>query len=65
MGIYPTRKEIDDAGKLTPCSDGVVFEQYNMPGIKTDERGIATMEKIKQAWFKDTGGNILTIAEFG
>jgi len=44
---------------------GVVFEQYDMPGIKTDEREIATMETIKQAWFKDPGGNILTIAEFG
>lgn len=44
---------------------GVVFEQYDMPGLKTDERGIATMEGTKAAWFKDTEGNILTVAQFG
>jgi predicted enzyme related to lactoylglutathione lyase len=43
---------------------GVVFEQYDMPGLKTDERGIATMGSIRSAWFKDSEGNILSVAEF-
>ena len=43
---------------------GVVFEQYDLPGLKTDERGIATSGPVKSAWFKDTEGNILAISEF-
>jgi hypothetical protein len=42
-----------------------VFEQYDLPGLKTDERGIATMGSSKTAWFKDTEGNILAISQFG
>jgi predicted enzyme related to lactoylglutathione lyase len=44
---------------------GVVFEQYDLPGLKTDEHGIATIGPGKSAWFKDSEGNILSIAEFG
>ena len=44
---------------------GVVFEQYDLPNLKTDQRGIATLGPIKSAWFKDTEGNVLSIAEFG
>jgi predicted enzyme related to lactoylglutathione lyase len=43
--------------------NGVVFEQYDMPGLKTDERGIAEGGGAKSAWFKDTEGNILAITE--
>lgn len=43
---------------------GVVFEQYDLPGIKTDEQGIAVMEGVKGAWFKDTEGNILSVVQF-
>jgi hypothetical protein len=43
----------------------VVFEQYDLPGLKTDEHGIATIGPGKSAWFKDSEGNILSIAEFG
>ena len=41
---------------------GVKFEEYDMPemGIKT-VNGIATMDGMKGAWFKDTEGNILGI----
>ncbi len=42
---------------------GVVFEQYDMPGIKTDERGIAEIDDAKGAWFKDPDGNILAVFE--
>lgn len=44
---------------------GVVFEQYDMPGLKTDARGIATAGPWKGAWFKDSEGNILGIVQFG
>jgi catechol 2,3-dioxygenase-like lactoylglutathione lyase family enzyme len=39
---------------------GVVFEEYNMPKIKT-QNGIATQGSVKGAWFKDSEGNILCI----
>jgi hypothetical protein len=41
---------------------GVVFEEYDMPGI-TWKDGIATGGGAKTAWFKDTEGNILAIAQ--
>ena len=42
---------------------GVVFEQYDVPGLKTDERGIAESGPARSAWFKDTEGNILAVNE--
>jgi predicted enzyme related to lactoylglutathione lyase len=41
---------------------GVVFEEYDMPGLKT-KNGIATGGGAKTAWFKDTEGNILAISQ--
>jgi catechol 2,3-dioxygenase-like lactoylglutathione lyase family enzyme len=41
---------------------GVTFEEYDMPGLKT-ENGIADIGGMKAAWFKDPEGNILSIAE--
>ena len=43
---------------------GVKFEEYDLPkmGIKT-VNGIATMGDMKSAWFKDTEGNILSLAQ--
>ncbi|MBA2685827.1 MAG: VOC family protein [Gemmatimonadaceae bacterium] len=41
---------------------GVVFEEYDTPGYKT-VNGIATGGGVKSAWFKDTEGNILAIAQ--
>jgi hypothetical protein len=43
-------------------SRGVVFEEYDMPGIKT-VNGIASGGGAKTAWFKDTEGNILAISQ--
>jgi catechol 2,3-dioxygenase-like lactoylglutathione lyase family enzyme len=40
---------------------GVKFEDIDIPGLKTLD-GIATMDGYKGAWFKDTEGNILGIA---
>jgi predicted enzyme related to lactoylglutathione lyase len=43
-------------------SKGVVFEEYDMPGLKT-KNSIATGGGAKSAWFKDTEGNILAIVQ--
>ena len=41
---------------------GVVFEDYDIPGMKT-ENGVATMGDSKAAWFRDTEGNFLCISQ--
>ncbi|AMB40119.1 VOC family protein [Arthrobacter sp. TES] len=44
---------------------GVVFEDYDFPGLKT-ENGIATMpDGSAAAWFLDSEGNILSINQTG
>lgn len=40
---------------------GIVIEHYDMPSLKTDEKGIAEMEGERAAWFKDPEGNILSL----
>jgi hypothetical protein len=34
-----------------------------LPGLKTDERGIADLGGAKAAWFKDPDGNILNVEQ--
>ena len=41
---------------------GIVFEHYDLPGLKTDEKGICR-GKPNIAWFKDPAGNILSVLE--
>jgi catechol 2,3-dioxygenase-like lactoylglutathione lyase family enzyme len=41
---------------------GVVFEEYNAPGLKTVD-GIMTNGTNKAAWFKDPEGNIMAIIQ--
>jgi len=41
---------------------GVTFEEYDMPGLKT-VNGIAEIQGVKGAWFKDLDGNILSVGE--
>ena len=43
---------------------GVVFEEYDQPGLRTVD-GIATTPVGKAAWFKDSEGNVLTITQLG
>lgn len=43
-------------------SRGVVFEEYDLPSIKT-VNGIATGGGAKTAWFKDSEGNILAVSQ--
>jgi len=41
---------------------GITFEEYDLPGVKT-ENGIAEIDGVKGAWFKDSEGNILAVTE--
>jgi predicted enzyme related to lactoylglutathione lyase len=42
---------------------GVRFEQYDLPNLKTDEKGIMRGNGPTIAWFKDPAGNILSVIE--
>jgi catechol 2,3-dioxygenase-like lactoylglutathione lyase family enzyme len=43
---------------------GVRFERYDLPGLKTDDQGIARGGGGPLiAWFKDPAGNILSVLE--
>ncbi|MGH7687183.1 MAG: VOC family protein [Candidatus Dormibacteria bacterium] len=41
---------------------GVVFEEYDFPGLKTVD-GIAQTDTGQYAWFKDSEGNLLGIVQ--
>ena len=43
-------------------SRGLQFEEYDYPNLKTVE-GVADLGYAKAAWFKDSEGNLLGIAE--
>ena len=67
-----TRWEVADieAGVNTLRSRGVVFEEYDLPGLKT-VNGIAEIEgnypskgrAERAAWFKDSEGNLMGIGQ--
>ena len=42
--------------------NGVTFEEYDMPGLKT-ENGVAMLDGARGCWFKDSEGNILALGE--
>ena len=43
---------------------GVVFEDYDLPGLKT-ENGIATVGDVLAAWCRDPDGNIVAVESVG
>jgi catechol 2,3-dioxygenase-like lactoylglutathione lyase family enzyme len=43
--------------------NGVTFEQYDEEPLKTDEKGIATIDGSKIAFVEDPDGNILAVAQ--
>ena len=43
---------------------GVVFEEYDLPDMKT-ENGIATIGDVRAAWCRDPDGNILAVESVG
>jgi catechol 2,3-dioxygenase-like lactoylglutathione lyase family enzyme len=57
--------KVDDLVKTMDelLANGVAFEHYDMPGLKTDDKGIVEHEGMKACWFKDPDGNILGIVE--
>ena len=53
-----------DLGVDELTKGGVQFEHYDLPGIKTDEKGIRRGGNGPTvAWFKDPAGNILSVIE--
>ncbi|GAA1398624.1 glyoxalase/bleomycin resistance/dioxygenase family protein [Kitasatospora putterlickiae] len=51
-----------DAEMTALRGKGVVFEEYDMPGLTT-VNGVAEAEGMRAAWFKDSEGNILCLNE--
>jgi catechol 2,3-dioxygenase-like lactoylglutathione lyase family enzyme len=45
------------------ASNGVTFERYDDPVLKTNEKGIHEMADGRVAWFKDPDGNAFAIEE--
>jgi predicted enzyme related to lactoylglutathione lyase len=43
---------------------GVIFEDYDLPGLKTVEH-VCVLGSDRAAWFKDTEGNILCVHQSG
>ena len=58
MGIESDDVEADVAALK---KKGVVFEEYDTPELKT-VNSIASFGELKGAWFRDSEGNILSIA---
>jgi catechol 2,3-dioxygenase-like lactoylglutathione lyase family enzyme len=44
-------------------ANGVTFERYDDPALKTDERGIHELEDGRVAWFKDPDGNTFAVEQ--
>ena len=53
--------DVDDVEKTVDelSANGVSFEQYDTDPVKTNEKGIATVDDTAVAWFKDPDGNVL------
>jgi catechol 2,3-dioxygenase-like lactoylglutathione lyase family enzyme len=45
------------------ASRGVVFEQYDQPGLKTDGQGVFDGGSFRAAWTTDPDGNTLALTE--
>jgi catechol 2,3-dioxygenase-like lactoylglutathione lyase family enzyme len=39
---------------------GIVFEEYDLPGLKTED-GVVTMGGLQSAWFRDSEGNTIAL----
>jgi catechol 2,3-dioxygenase-like lactoylglutathione lyase family enzyme len=56
---------VDDLAQTMDAlaSRRVVFEQYDQPGLKTDERGVFDGGRFRAAWIKDPDGNTMALTE--
>jgi catechol 2,3-dioxygenase-like lactoylglutathione lyase family enzyme len=57
-GVDDLESEVDEL-----ISRGVTLEQYDLPGIKTNEKGISEADGGKVAFVKDPDGNTFAINE--
>ena len=50
---------VEDLGKAMSelMASGVTFEHYDLPGAKTDEKGVVDYGMMKIAFFNDPAGN--------
>ena len=57
--------EVEDVERAVDdlSANGVTFEQYDLPGLQTNEKGIVEMEGERTAWFKDPEGNIVALGQ--
>ncbi|MFD5462018.1 VOC family protein [Kitasatospora sp. NPDC127059] len=56
-------KVADLDGEMSALGErGITFEEYDFPGLKT-VNGVAEGEGMRAAWFKDSEGNILCLAQ--
>jgi catechol 2,3-dioxygenase-like lactoylglutathione lyase family enzyme len=51
-----------DATMATLRARGVVFEDYDLPGLKT-QNGVALVGTERGAWFRDSEGNTIAVTE--
>jgi|SRR5680860_428193 len=49
-----------EMARLRAC--GIVFEDFDVPGMKT-VNGVAATDEMKSAWFRDTEGNFICVTE--
>jgi len=57
--------DVDDLDRLMAefAARGVVFEQYDQPGLRTDERGVFDAGAFRAAWIKDPDGNTFALTQ--
>jgi predicted enzyme related to lactoylglutathione lyase len=53
-----------DAAVKSLRERGVVFEEYDLPDLKTVD-GVASVGDVRAAWCKDPDGNILAVESVG
>ncbi len=63
-GKTPVSFEVEDidAAVAELRQKSVVFEEYDLPGLKT-ENGVATIGALSAAWFKDPDGTLLALLQ--
>jgi catechol 2,3-dioxygenase-like lactoylglutathione lyase family enzyme len=65
-GTTRLRFEVDDVRDVVEQlkARGVVFEEYDLPGVKTVNGVAEHASGARGAWFKDPDGNILQIGQY-
>ena len=56
---------VDDLERVVDelTANGVSFERYDEPALRTDEKGIAATPDGRVAWFRDPDGNTFAIEQ--